>query len=353
MTNPPEPSIRPNLYDIPPQQLETALADVVTPSYRIRQVRHWLYENGAESFGEITELPKSQRAGLESHFSLSLPDQYERTPPADDGSQKYLFTLADGSKIESVYMPMGKRTTFCLSSQAGCAVACTFCVTGFFGAGRNLTPAEIVGQYVRLRKEHGVPPAQINVVFMGMGEPLLNVENLFSSLEILRHQLSPRRITISTAGVVPGIEQLSRLEHLPNLAVSINAPDQERRERIMPITRKYPLADLIEVLRHYPAGRGREITFEYVLLAGFNDSPDDARMLAKLLRGIPSKVNAIPFNPDPALPPWMRRPDDRAIDRFAGALVDAGARITVRRSKGDTIAAGCGQLRGKSERRRG
>jgi 23S rRNA (adenine2503-C2)-methyltransferase len=300
----------------------------------------------------MTNLPRELRGALAVRYALDLPEVVRRTEPATDLSEKFLFKLADGSLIESVYMPMGERTTLCLSSQAGCAVGCTFCVTGFFGAGRNLTPSEIVGQVHRIRGEMGDPWEKLNIVFMGMGEPLLNVENIATSLAILEPFVAPRRITLSTAGIVPGIDELAALPRRPNLAVSINAPDQERREQIMPITRKYPLADLIGALRRFPLEKGRELTAEYVLLAGWNDSPRDAAMLARLLRGLNAKVNAIPFNPDPHLPDWMKRPGDAAIDRFAAELVRNGARVTVRRSRGDQIAAACGQLRGKTERPR-
>jgi 23S rRNA (adenine2503-C2)-methyltransferase len=244
-------------------------------------------------------------------------------------------------------MPMGERTSVCLSSQAGCAVGCTFCVTGFFGAGRNLTPSEMVGQLFTLQHEHAIPSERLNVVFMGMGEPLLNFEHLTTTLDILYTTIAPKRITVSTSGIVPGIEALAKLDRRPNLAISINAPDRKRREEIMPITSKYPLEELIAALKRYPTEKGREITVEYVLLAGYNDAPADAIALARLIRGFQTKVNAIPFNEDANLPSWMKRPSDAAIDRFVDTLVRNGVAVTVRRSKGREIAAACGQLRGK------
>jgi 23S rRNA (adenine2503-C2)-methyltransferase len=341
-----------NLYDVAPHDLVPILQPLVSPPYRIRQIEEWLYDRGARSFEEMTNLPREVRARLDEHFTLILPEVVERTAPAEDGSMKYLFRLGDGSLIESVFMVMGERSSICLSSQAGCAVGCTFCVTGFFGAGRNLTAAEILSQYRVVRGEQSVPPEQMNVVFMGMGEPLLNLENVLASLDVLYREVAPKRITLSTSGITPAIRELGALPRRPNLAVSINAPDQQRREQIMPITRKYPLDELMAALREYPVERGREITIEYVLLAGYNDSPDDARALARLIRGLPAKVNAIPFNPDPNLPAWMKRPDDREIDRFVDTLVRHHAVVTVRRSKGREISAACGQLRGKTERRR-
>jgi 23S rRNA (adenine2503-C2)-methyltransferase len=312
-----------------------------------------MHVRGVDSFEAMSNLPRDLRAQLAGQFAIEFPHVVERTEPASDGSQKYLFVLPDGSRIESVYMPMRDRTSVCLSTQAGCAVGCTFCVTGFFGAGRNLTPSEMVGQFFTVQHEHNVPAEMMNIVYMGMGEPLLNFDHLVTSLEIFYETIAPKRITVSTSGIIPGIEALAKLDRRPNLAISINAPDRKRREEIMPITKKYPLEELLAVLRRYPLEKGREMTVEYVLLAGYNDAPADAVTLAKLIRGLRAKVNAIPFNADPNLPPWMKRPTDDAIDRFVDTLVRNDVAVTVRRSKGREIAAACGQLRGKTERRRG
>ena len=346
MTNDPSapPQGKPNLYDLPPAQLESMLGAIVSPPFRVKQIEEWMHVRGVASFEAMTNLPKELRARLEERFRLEFPQVVERTEPAADGSRKYLFVLRDGNRIESVYMPMGDRTSVCLSSQAGCAVGCTFCVTGFFGAGRNLAPSEMLGQFFTIQHEHAVPMELMNVVFMGMGEPLLNFENLVTTLDVLYRDVAPKRITVSTSGIIPAIDDLARLERRPNLAVSINAPDRRRREEIMPITKKYPLEELIASLKRYPAERGREITVEYVLLAGYNDAPSDAVALAKLIHGLRAKVNAIPFNADPNLPPWMKRPSDASIDRFVDTLVRNGVAVTVRRSKGREIAAACGQL---------
>jgi 23S rRNA (adenine2503-C2)-methyltransferase len=341
--------VKTNLYDLAPPAVEQTLRGIVTPAFRAKQVEEWMHVRGVDSFEAMTNLPKYLRATLEEQFTLALPEVIDRTEPAPDGSRKYLFVLGDGNRIESVYMPMGERTSICLSSQAGCAVGCTFCVTGFFGAGRNLTPAEMIGQFFVIQREHAVPLERMNVVFMGMGEPLLNYEHLVTTLDLLYVNLAPKRVTVSTSGIIPGIEELAKLARRPNLAISINAPDRKRREEIMPITKKYPLEELMAALRRFPLEKGRDITIEYVLLAGFNDSPQDAAALAKLMRGIQAKVNAIPFNEDANLPPWMKRPTDAAIDRFVDALVRNGVRVTVRRSRGRDIAAACGQLRGKTE----
>jgi 23S rRNA (adenine2503-C2)-methyltransferase len=338
---------RPNLYDFPAPQLEAALSEIVSPHFRVRQIIDWMHVRGVDSFDAMTNLPKELRADLGARYTVEFPQIIDVTAPASDGSQKYLLKLADGNRIESVYMPMGDRASVCLSSQAGCAVGCTFCVTGFFGAGRNLTPSEMLGQFFTIQNQHQLPVEMMNVVFMGMGEPLLNFENLVTTLDVLYRSVAPKRITVSTSGIIPGIHDLAKLERRPNLAVSINAPDRKRREEIMPITAKYPLDQLIAALRHYPTEKGRELTIEYVLLAGYNDSPRDAIALAKLIHGLRSKVNTIPFNEDPNLPSWMKRPTDRAIDQFVDTLVRHGVHVTVRRSKGRDIAAACGQLRGK------
>src|SRR5947209_17844317 len=198
-----------------------------------------MYVRGVDAFDAMTNIPKELRSALAEHYTIAFPQVVERTTPAADGSQKYLFTLRDGNRIEAVYMPIGDRTSICLSAQAGCAVGCTFCVTGFFGAGRNLTPGEMLGQFFTIVREHALPLDHMNVVFMGMGEPLLNFENVVTTLEVLYRTIAPKRITLSTSAIIPGIEELARLERRPNLAVSIIAPDRERREKIMPITAKY------------------------------------------------------------------------------------------------------------------
>jgi 23S rRNA (adenine2503-C2)-methyltransferase len=345
-------SDRVNLYDLAPSQLQATLSAEVSPPFRAKQIAEWMHGRGVDAFDAMSNIPRELRAELAEKFTLEFPQVVERTPPASDGSQKYLFVLRDGNRIESVYMPMRDRTSVCLSSQAGCAVGCTFCVTGFFGAGRNLMPSEMLGQFYTVQREHHVPFETMNVVFMGMGEPLLNFDNLITTLDVLYTNIAPKRITVSTSGIIPGVDALARLERRPNLAVSINAPDRKRREEIMPITRKYPLDQLIAALHKYPTEKGREITIEYVLLAGYNDSKQDAIALARLIRGLRAKVNAIPFNEDANLPGWMKRPADAAIDAFAETLVEHGAHVTVRRSKGREIAAACGQLRGKTERKR-
>jgi 23S rRNA (adenine2503-C2)-methyltransferase len=309
-------------------------------------VARWIIDRNAAGFGEMTDLPEAMRRDLENRFSieeLKILDVIE----SSDGSKKYLFALSDGVTIEGVSMQDGLKATFCLSSQAGCAVGCTFCVTGAIGAGRNLLPGEMIGQYRAMLRRLEAGVERVNVVFMGMGEPLLNTANLGPALEVLSERVSLKRITVSTAGIVPGITWLASLEKRPKLALSLNAPDQRRREIIMPITRRYPLDELMTALRAFPLGRGRRLTFEYVLIEDFNDSEDDARAVARLIRGIPSKVNIIPLNEDRRHFPELRRPDTGKVDSFAECLRRAGLTVTVRWSKGEDVAAACGQLRSR------
>ena len=344
-------SDRTNLLDLPITDLAAALGDDADTPFRSRQIAEWIHDRRAGSFAEMTNLPRELRERLDERFSIAKPAITQRTEPAEDGSVKYLFELSDGSMIEAVYIPMRDRATICVSSQAGCAVGCTFCVTGFFGAGRNLRPSEILGQIHDVQQDRELSDDRTNIVFMGMGEPLMNMRSLSIVLESLERRISPRRITVSTAGVIPGIRELATFARRPNLAVSLNAPNEARRRLIMPLTEKYPLRELMKTLREFPLERGRRITLEYVLLAGWNDRDDDARLISRLVRGLPAKINLIPFNPDPRLPDWMRRPEDSSIDRFARMLTDEGVAVTVRRSKGLEIAAACGQLKGRSEPR--
>jgi 23S rRNA (adenine2503-C2)-methyltransferase len=339
-----------NLVGKPPSEIETLLEEHVDRSFRARQVGQWIVDRNATDFTEMTNLTKELRAELGRHFRIADPKILERSV-SGDGSVKWLFGLPDGLTIEGVSMPGGGKLTMCLSSQTGCAVGCTFCVTGALGAGRNLTTEEIVGQYRVMLRQLEEPVDRVNIVFMGMGEPLLNTGHLGPALETLFERVSPKRITVSTAGILPGIKWLAGLDRRPKLAVSLNAPDQERRQRLMPIARRYPLSELITELRAFPLERGRRITFEYVLIRDLNDQVVDAEALARLIRGIPSKVNVIPLNEDPQHFPEHRRPDDQTINRFAIALRDAGLTVTVRWSKGLDVDAACGQLKGRHQGR--
>lgn len=331
-----------------------AIAQVVGPHldhpFRARQVAHWVVHRHATTFDEMANLPKTTRAELGTLFSLDEPEVVERTD-SDDGSCKFLFRLNDGVTIEGVAMPDGPKLTLCLSSQAGCAVGCTFCVTGALGAGRNLTAAEIVGQYRVMLRNTAPEPERVNLVFMGMGEPLLNTTHMGEALDTLFERVSPKRITVSTSGILPGVRWLASRPRRPKLAISLNAPDQARREIVMPIAARYPLGDLMAAVRDFPLERGRRITFEYVLIRDFNDSPADARQVARLLHGIPSKVNVIPLNEDSDFFPDLRQPAETTVDDFARVLRSQGLTVTVRWSKGRDVAAACGQLKGRHQRR--
>jgi 23S rRNA (adenine2503-C2)-methyltransferase len=334
----------PDLLGLSRARLAEVLAPVADRPFRVEQIYRGVYERAARDFSDLTDLPKELRARLAESFRLGLPEITEARE-ATDGTCKYLLRLHDGATIEAVDIPDKDRRTFCISSQAGCALACAFCVTGYWGAGRNLTAGEIVAQVLTIRADRDLPPEGINLVFMGMGEPLLNLESVKGSIDILTEWISPHRITVSTVGVLPGIEEMSRWERRPNLAISLHAPDDERRTEIMPVNRTWPLADLMEALRAYPLERGRKITFEYILIRGFNDDPRDADRLARLLGNVHAKVNLIPINPDPVLGDRMVPPSDEAIDRFQSRLRERGLIATVRRRRGDDVSAACGQLR--------
>jgi len=335
---------RTNLVGRRPTEIGELLAPHVDREFRGRQVARWIIDRNATGFADMTDLPLSLRQNLDRHFSIEEPEILE-VIESSDGTCKFLFGLSDGVGVEGVSMREGAKATFCLSSQAGCAVGCIFCVTGAIGSGRNLRPDEIVGQYRAMLRRLDPDVERVNIVFMGMGEPLLNTGNLGRALEVLFERVSPKRITVSTAGILPGIRWLAALEKRPKLAVSLNAPDQDRRQRIMPIARRYPLVDLMASLRAFPLERGRRITFEYVLIDGFNDTEDDARATARLIHGIPAKVNVIPLNEDRDHFPELRRPAAVVVDRFAAGLRDRGLTVTVRWSKGEDVAAACGQLR--------
>jgi len=340
---------RPNLVGRPPGEIAAILEGCVDRPYRAAQIGRWVIDRNATGFDEMTDLTKELRAELARRFRVSDPEILDRSV-SSDGSIKWLFGLPDGLAIEGVSMPENDKLTMCLSSQAGCAVGCTFCVTGALGAGRNLTPDEIVGQYRVMLRQLSSPVDRVNIVFMGMGEPLLNTTHLGTALETLYERVSPKRITVSTSGILPGIRWLAALPRRPKLAISLNAPDQERRQILMPIARRYPLPELMAELRRFPLERGRRITFEYVLIRDLNDRVEDAETVGRLIRGIPSKINVIPLNEDAEHFPEHRRPDDDTIDRFAVALRDAGLTVTVRWSKGLDVDAACGQLKGRSQR---
>lgn len=334
----------PVLLGLSREEIAGALGELADRPFRAEQIYRALHRRGVERFEDITDLGQSLRSELARRFAVGCPDVVERRGAGDD-TEKFLLRLADGATVEAVDIPDGDRRTLCLSSQAGCALACKFCVTGFWGAGRNLTSGEIVGQVLAIRRARAWESHGLNLVFMGMGEPLLNLDAVAKALHILTEEISWRRITVSTAGVVPGIQEMSRWSKRPNLAISLHAPDDVRRDEVMPINRSYPLAELLGALRSFPLESGRKLTFEYILIRGFNDAERDADALARLLRGLEAKVNLIPINPDPVLGASMIPPAPAAVDRFQVRLRERGMLATVRRQRGDDVSAACGQLR--------
>lgn len=340
---------RVNLVGRTPAEIARLLEPHIDRGFRARQVAQWIIDRNAREFGEMSSLSKPLREELDRVFRITDPEILEKSA-SSDGSVKWLLGLDDGLSLEAVSMPENGKLTMCLSSQTGCAVGCSFCVTGALGAGRNLRPDEIVGQYRVLLRQLEEPVDRVNIVFMGMGEPLLNSTHLGAALETLYERVSPKRITVSTSGIIPGIRWLAGLKRRPKLAVSLNAPDQRRREELMPISRRYPLEALMEELERFPLERGRRITFEYVLISGFNDGEDDARKVVRLIHGLPAKINVIPLNEDLEHFPALVRPSDEVINRFAVVLRDAGLTVTVRWSKGLDVDAACGQLKGRHRR---
>nr|WP_305731166.1 23S rRNA (adenine(2503)-C(2))-methyltransferase RlmN [Trichlorobacter ammonificans] len=315
--------------------------------YRATQLFKWLYQQDARTFGEMTNISKTLRAELERTAVISNLE-VEAVEVGGDGTRKYLFRLDDGNAVESVLIPDEDHNTLCISSQAGCAMACAFCLTGTFRLTRNLTTAEIVNQIMAVRRDAEVR----NIVLMGMGEPLHNLDNVIPALQIMLDgnglQISNRRLTVSTCGLVPEIERLGR-EVTVNLAVSLNATTDELRDRIMPVNKRYPIAVLLAALKRFPLPGKRKITIEYVLLGGLNDTPEDARRLVRLLSDIPCKINLIPFNPHEGAD--FKPPTRAAIDSFHKYLLDRNFTVITRSSRGDDISAACGQLKGRLEPR--
>ena len=323
--------------------LRQRLGELVTRAFQVDQIYDAIYLRGITDFAAMTNLSLALRRELSDRFSFGLPAIASQQASAD-GTTKFLLRLDDGASIETVDIPETSRRTLCISSQAGCGLACAFCVTGYWGAGRNLSAGEIVGQVILVRQIQNLPES-LNLVFMGMGEPLLNLNGVHTALQLLSERISWRRMTVSTAGVIPGIDAIGTWDRRPNLAVSLHAPDDARRSEIMPINRTYPLPDLLDALRRFPLESRRRITIEYILLAGFNDRPADAIALAQLLRKLPVKVNLIPFNADPVLGERFARPDDAVVDRFQETLIARHLTATVRRTRGEDVGAACGQLR--------
>ena len=332
------------LKDFTPADLELWIQEAGQPAYRARQLLKWIYAQNVEDFQEMTDVSKDFRGWLEQHARI-LSVMREKVLTDKDGTRKLLFRLLDGERIESVLIDEERRLTLCVSSQVGCALGCRFCLTGEQGYRRNLSAGEIVDQICAARRELGPEERITNLVFMGMGEPLANLQQVAKALEIITsdHGLnfSTRKVTLSTVGLVPEMLELSRLFPI-KLAVSLHAADNETRARIMPINRRYPLEELLEACRQLELPRRQRITFEYLLLAGVNDSSADARKLAKLLKGLRAKINLIPFNEYPGSP--FKRPSPKRIEDFQKILQEKHYTATVRQSRGAEIMAACGQL---------
>ena len=346
-----------NLVGLSRAQLSEEMAALGEKPFRAKQLWHWMYYRGVTDFGEITNLSKVFRATLDEHFVIGRPEVSSSQLSAD-GTRKWLLKLVDGHEVECVHIPESDRGTLCISSQVGCTLACRFCHTGTQTLVRNLDAAEIVGQIMLARDTLGEWPSPkqgrmlSNIVVMGMGEPLYNFDAVARSLDIAMDPegiaISKRRITLSTAGVVPMMAPCGDQIGV-NLAVSLHATDDALRDELVPLNRKYPIAELMQACRDYPAGGNtRRITFEYIMINGINDSPAQARALVKLIAGIPAKVNLIPFNPWPGAP--YLRSSDEAIAAFAKIVNKAGYSSPVRSPRGEDIMAACGQLKSASRR---
>ncbi len=339
-----------DLAGLLPEEAERAVRDHFAergqPAYRAKQVTAWLYERLAFSFAEMTDLPQAERAALAERFALTapLPSKVSRSV---DGTTKHLWKLDDGELIESVLIPTSSRLTLCISSQAGCAMACTFCATGWAGYRRQLTAGEIVSQYRGARawaRDNGYGEIT-NIVYMGMGEPLMNRKAVIPSLAILNrgYGVGARRITVSTVGVVPGILEMAEMPEQYRLALSLHAPNHELRQELIPLEKKFPLPTLLDALRRFDEAGGKRITFEYVMIDGVTDKPELAGELAGVVGEFNAFVNLIPFNPIPGTE-W--KPSKRArLDHFVRTLDRHGISAAVRESRGSDIAAACGQLR--------
>ena len=316
------------------------------PAYRAKQVFEWIYQKGADSFAAMTDLPKSLRQRLEDKFRLGVLELAEQLR-SEDGTEKLLFRLTDGQLIEAVLIPSGGRRTLCLSTQVGCKFACVFCASGAGGFARNLLPSEMLGQILFLRDKLDV--GLTNFVFMGMGEPLDNLDNLVRTVRIMNAPegmgIAARRMTISTVGIVPAIEKLEGLGLQVSLSLSLHATTDELRSRLLPVNRKYPLAEVVKAGAHYARTTGRMITIEYILISSLNDSAADARRLASIARKLRAKINLILYSQGcgAGLAP---SPGSRQ-QAFLQTLESLGVAATVRRSKGGDIRAACGQLAGK------
>jgi 23S rRNA (adenine2503-C2)-methyltransferase len=341
-----------NLVGADLREIEAMVKGLGEPAYRARQIFAGIYRRRAAGWESFTDISKTLRERLRERFTIAYPRTREVFKSVD-GTRRYLFEVPPGQKIESVFIPEERRDTLCISTQVGCAVECLFCVTGKLQMRRNLTAGEIVAQVLALQADRGTPARRLNIVIMGMGEPLHNYDNVMKAIRLMLDKegmsLSPRRITLSTSGIVPGIEKLSREPVIPNLAISLNATTDEVRDVLIPINRKWNIAALLDACRRFPLESRRRITFEYVLIEGVNDTPADAHRLVKLLHGLKKKINLIPLNPDPWIP--LKTPAEERILAFQKVLIDSHITASIRRARGDDVSAACGMLAGREQAR--
>jgi len=326
------------------------LAQLFDPAFRATQIYKSVYQRWFDDFEQMSDLPKPFRAELAREWDIKMPAVHRRFD-STDGTRRYLIRLADGEMAETVFIPEEHRNTICISSQIGCALACTFCLTGQLGLTRHLAPGEMVSQVLIAQRDNlsWETRDSFNIVLMGMGEPLHNYDNVMKALRILHDEhglnMSMTRITLSTAGLLPGIERLAEEPVIPNLAISLTGATNEKRNELMPINRRYPIEHLLDAVRKFPLKHRQRVTFEYVLLRGVTDSPEDALNLVKLLKGIRAKVNLIPLNEAEEL--GYKRSSDTAVERFQQILVDHHISAFVRKNRGNDISAACGQLKKK------
>jgi 23S rRNA (adenine2503-C2)-methyltransferase len=334
-----------NLAELERAELEDLAETLGAPRFHGRQIFHWIHGRGLNDPLAMSDLPASLRAALARDHEVRGPT-LEESHTSTDGTAKYKLRLHDGRHIESVFIPDTPAQTFCISTQVGCAMACAFCLTGKMGLVRNLSAGEIEGQARLLARETGLGDAAFNIVLMGMGEPLHNYDATMKALRIMADPqglaIPPRRVTLSTVGLVPALDRLVDEPVMPNLAISLHATTDEQRTALVPLNKRYDLEDLIAACKRFPLAKRRRITFEYVLLAGVNDTADDARRLVRLLDGIRAKVNLLPLNEAPGIP--FERPSEDRVNAFAAILADRGLTVSVRRSRGRDIRAACGQL---------
>jgi 23S rRNA (adenine2503-C2)-methyltransferase len=339
-----------NIYNLTPAQLSSQIKEWKVPAFRTKQLIKWLYEQRVTSFDEMGNLPKNLRVKLEENYSIYQPKIISIQKSLTDSAVKFAMELSDGEIIESVILFSKKRRTLCLSSQVGCGLACSFCETGKLGLVRNLETAEIISQIITASNLLANDGERVsNLVFMGMGEALSNFENFKTAIEIINDEncfaIGNRKITVSTAGVVPSIKKMINANMAIELAISLNSSSDTERDELMPINKKYPISELLEAAREYANFRGRPVTFEYVLVKGKNDSAEAAQRLIKLFRNYPAKINLIPLND--CTTEGLTRPGVNAIDKFSQLLHKGGLTITIRRSGGQDIDGACGQLAGK------